>query len=150
MRYLEEQKSIFVILALGVAIIIALPLGIYGTLMDPTVPFWTPILLVVMEGVFIFVFLNFYKLSIKVGNEFLEFGFGLIKKRFRKEDVISCEPYQLKFGNYLGMGIRFGRDGTIAYNTRFGKGVKTQVRGKKRAYVLTTNNPEALCGALRK
>lgn len=139
-----------IIFAVGVVTIIALPLGVYSTFVDPTAPFWTPVLLIAMEGVFIFVFINFYKLRIKVENGFLEFSFGIIKKRFKVEDVISCEPYQLKFGNYLGMGIRFGRDGTIAYNTRFGRGVKIQVRNKKRAYVLTTNDPGALCEALRK
>jgi len=41
-------------------------------------------------------------------------------------DIISCEPVELKFSNYLGIGIRFGLDGTIAYNTRFGKGIKNR------------------------
>lgn len=151
MRYQEEQKSLpIIIITLAVVAVLVLPFSIYKTLMVSTTPLWVPILLIVVEGVLIFVFGNFYKLRIKVDEEYLEFGFGLIKKRFKRQDIISCEPYQLRFGNYLGMGIRFGFDKTIAFNTRFGRGVKIRIEGKKRAYVLTTNNPQALCGALRR
>ena len=151
MRYQEEQKSLpIIIITLAVVAIFVLPFSIYKTLMVSTTPLWISILLIVVEGVLIFVFGNFYKLRIKVDEEYLEFGFGLIKKRFKRQDIISCELYQLRFGNYLGMGIRIGFDRTIAFNTRFGRGVKIRIEGKKRAYVLTTNDPRALCGALRR
>ncbi len=150
MRYQEEQKSIPIIIGMGIGAVIALPLGIYSTFVDPTTPFWAPILLIVMEGAFIFLFINFYKLSIKVENGLLEFGFGIINKRFRVEDVVSCQPYQLKFGKVLGIGIRLSTDGAVVYNTRFGKGVKIQIKDKKLAYVLTSKNPESLCEALKK
>jgi len=151
MRYQEEQKSLpIIMIAVAVIAICVLPFSIYKTFMDPMIPLWTPILLIALEWVFIFVFANFYKLRIKVDEEYLEFGFGLIKKKFKRQDIISCEPYQLRFGNYLGMGIRIGFDRTIAFNTRFGRGVKIRIEGKKRAYVLTTNDPQALCVALRR
>jgi hypothetical protein len=50
---------------------------------------------------------------------------------------------------YWGIGVRLGMDGTICYNSRFGKGVRIKIRDKRKDYVLTSNNPQALCQALR-
>ena len=149
MSYQEEQKSFIIIIAVGVFTFFVLPFDISKILANPTNPFWVLILLIVLEVFFIFAFVNFYKLKIEINDEYLEFGFGLIKTRFQRQDIISCEPYRLRFGNYLGIGIRIGFNRTIAFNTRFGKGVRIQIKDKKRAYVLTSNDPRALCEALR-
>jgi len=95
-------------------------------------------------------FVNFYKLKITVTNECLEFGFGLFKKRFKLVDIVSCGPTYVRFRRYLGMGIRIGFDGSMAFNTRFGKSVKIKIRDKIRPYVLTSNDPERLCEALKR
>lgn len=91
---------------------------------------------------------NFLRLVFVITETHVTFGFGLIKKSFKRSDVISCEPYQLKFSNYLGYGIRLGLDKTIAYNTRNGDGVKMVVKGAKRPYVVSIDNSGYVCKLL--
>jgi len=98
---------------------------------------------------FALVYLNFRRLLFEVTKSHVRFGFGLIKKEFSRSDITSCEPYELTFQNYLGYGIRFGRDGTVAYNTRNGKGVKMVVEGQKRPYVVSVDDPERVCELLQ-
>jgi hypothetical protein len=95
-------------------------------------------------------YLNFRRLVFEVTGSYVRFGFGLIKKQFRRSDIISCEPYKLTFHNYFGYGIRFGRDGTVAYNTRNGEGVKMVVEGQKRPYVVSVDDPEHVCELLQR
>jgi hypothetical protein len=95
------------------------------------------------------VYMNFRRLSFEVTNSYVRFGFGLLKKEFPRSDITSCEPYKLTFQNYLGYGIRFGLDGTIAYNTRNGRGVKMVVEGRKRPYVVSVNDPGRVCELLQ-
>jgi len=78
----------------------------------------------------------------------LAFGFGFIKKTFDLSDLVSCEPYTLTFGNYYGYGIRFGRDGTIAYNTRNGPGIKLVINGVTKPYVISVKNSGYICKLL--
>ncbi len=91
---------------------------------------------------------NFWRLTFTITSEEVVFGFGLIKKRFRLEEITACEPYSLEFGNYLGYGIRVGRDRTVAYNTRNGPGVKLDVEGRERAYVVSLKDPAGVCRIL--
>jgi hypothetical protein len=100
--------------------------------------------------IFISAYLNFRRLLFEVTNNRVRFRFGLIKKEFLRADITSCEPYELTFRNYLGWGIRYGLlDGTVAYNTRFGRGVKMVVAGRKRPYVVSVDDPERVCDLLR-
>lgn len=106
---------------------------------------------VAIELFLLIIFWNFRKLKILVTDEILEFGFGIFNKRFPRKDIISCKPVEIRFGHsYYGIGIRFGWNNTILYNTRFGKAVRIKVRNHERDFVVTTNNPKKLCNALRK
>lgn len=96
----------------------------------------------------VFLLVNLSKMRIELTDESLGFGFGFWKKRFRLSDVESCQPAELRFCTYLGIGVRWGRDGTIAYSTRFGKGVRLSIKGSGRDYVISTDNPERICGIL--
>ena len=98
---------------------------------------------------FALVYLNFRRLLFEVTESYVRFGFGLIKKEFPRSDITSCEPYELTFQNYLGYGIRYGRDGTVAYNTRNGRGIKMVVEGQKRPYVVSVDDPERICELLQ-
>jgi hypothetical protein len=93
-------------------------------------------------------FINFWRLVFVITETDLMFGFGLVKKSFKRSDIISCEPYELKFSNYIGYGIRYGLDRTVAYNTRNGDGIKLVVRGVKRPYVVSVKNPGYICKIL--
>jgi|GEM_PF-873814 hypothetical protein len=91
---------------------------------------------------------NFWRLVFVITEDKLAFGFGFIKKTFDLSDLVSCEPYALTFGNYYGYGIRFGRDGTIAYNTRNGPGIKLVINGVAKPYVISVNNSGYVCKLL--
>lgn len=92
--------------------------------------------------------MNFRHLEFLVTEGEVEFGFGVIRKRFSRSALLSCEPYELRFKNYLGYGIRLGFDGTIAYNTRNGRGIKMVVEGLKRPYVIPVDDPGKVCDLL--
>jgi hypothetical protein len=92
--------------------------------------------------------INFWRLVFIITETRVTFGFGVIKKSFKRSDVISCQPYKLKFSNYLGYGIRVGLDKTVAYNTRNGDGVKMVFQGAKRPYVVSVNNSGYVCNLL--
>jgi hypothetical protein len=100
-------------------------------------------------AILILLMLNFYKLKITITNEYFDFRFGLIGNKIRIKDIQQCEVVDITFKNYLGAGIRYGFDGTLAYNTRFGKAVRLKVKDRKRDYVITTNEPERICRLLK-
>lgn len=91
---------------------------------------------------------GFARLSFVITEREVVFGFGLVKKRFGIDQILSCEPYTLEFRNFYGYGIRSGRDGTIAYNTRNGPGVKMVVEGGRKPYVVSVNEPLRVCELL--
>jgi amino acid transporter len=92
----------------------------------------------------------FSRLTFIITREEIDFGFAApFRKAFSRQDLESCEPYELKFSNYGGYGWRPGRDGTTALNTRNGPGVKMVFTGAKRPVVVSVDNPEAICDMLR-
>lgn len=107
------------------------------------------ITLIVVEAFLIFILANFYKLKIRITDEALEFGFGIFRKKIPRTKIVSCKPFDIKFGQYLGLGIRLGWNRTVLYNTRFGKAVRIKVRGRKMDYVITSNNPKRFCAVLK-
>lgn len=106
---------------------------------------WIGVVFGVIAVALIALLANFWRLEFVITEAQVIFGFGLIKKRFKLSDVQSCEPYSLEFRNYYGYGIRSGRDGTIAYNTRNGRGVKMVVAGGRKPYVVSVDDPERTC-----
>jgi hypothetical protein len=94
------------------------------------------------------VLVNFAVLKFELNTSEVVFGFGLVKKRFQREKIVSCVPFELTFENYLGYGIRLGRDGSMAYNTRNGQGIKMQVEDMKRDYVVSVDEPAYICKLL--
>lgn len=91
---------------------------------------------------------NFSTLVFEVTEEEVVARFGVFAWRYPRSQVISCEPYELTFGNYLGYGVRFGRDGTKALNTRNGPGIKMHIEGQKRPLVVAVDDPEEACRIL--
>jgi len=147
--YSEKQNIVWWVKFAFVVAMIGIILGLILSPRDPKSPFWVTPFLVLAGLAFIFMFSNFRSLQIKVQGRLLEFGFGIFKKRIQISDILSCEETQVSFGRYWGIGIRLGMDGTICYNTRFGKGVRIKIKGKRKDYVLTSDNPQGLCQALK-
>ncbi len=148
-KYREELKfniGLSALLLFPIIIIAALIIMDFGLVLSDTTSFF-----VAIELFLILIFWNFRKLKIRVTDESLEFGFGIFKKRFLRKDIISCKPVEIRFGHsYFGIGIRFGWNNTILYNTRFGKAVRIKIRGHQRDFVVTTDSPQKLCSILRK
>ncbi len=112
-------------------------------------PYWVSrLFLPILEVFFTIFFVNFLYLRIKIDCKYLVFGFGVIRNKIFLDDIISCEETEIKFSNYLGYGIRLGRDGSIAYNIRSGKGIRLKIKGKKREYVVSTDNAGKICEIL--
>ncbi|HEX9912846.1 MAG TPA: hypothetical protein VGB01_06340 [candidate division Zixibacteria bacterium] len=149
MIYSEKQNLVWWVKYLFLLIFGGIILGVILSPQDPETPFWVAPFLILLGILFFFIFINFRILEIKVQGRFLEFGFGIIKKKILRSDIVSCEKSSITFWRYGGIGIRLGMDGTVCYNTRFGKGVRIKVKNKKRDYVLTSDNPQALCQALK-
>lgn len=126
-----------VILMLGL-LLVGIAMGLWYLIVFPCLVF----------VLFIAAYLNLRVLLFEVTGTEVRFGFGLIRKRFPVSAILSCEPYELQFKNYLGYGVRYGRDGTVAYNTRSGPGIKMVVEGQKKPYVVSLDDPGAACRLL--
>lgn len=150
MYYSEKQNLVWWVRYLFVLILLGIILGLVLSPQDPETPFWVTPFLILVGVSFIFIYINFRSLEIKVQGRTLEFGFGIFRKKILLTDVVSCEECSISLWKYGGIGIRVNLlDGSVCYNTRFGKGVRIKIKNKKRDYVLTSDNPQALCQALR-
>ena len=107
---------------------------------------------IILGAVALLVFLlywNFRGLKIILTREQLEIAYGkLNRKRFPLEKITNCDITKAKFRIYGGVGIRYGLDGSIAYNTDFGEAVKLFFE-KGRPFLFTTRNPEKLCDLIK-
>ncbi|MBT5503456.1 hypothetical protein HN858_01105 [Candidatus Falkowbacteria bacterium] len=92
----------------------------------------------------VFILASFRELNIKVSDTHLIFGFMKFRKRILISKIKKIEFSEYKFQNYLGYGIRFGRDKTVGYVPRGGKGLVITVAGQRRPYFFVTNRPEEL------
>jgi hypothetical protein len=145
-RYEEEQTFHWALLSLLLALIFI------GFVMNAEVakPGNVTLAINLVEIFLIFMLLNFLRLKIVVTDKALEFGFGVFRKTIQRSKIVSCRPFDVRFGQYFGIGIRLGLNNTILFNTRFGKAVRIKIRGHGRDYVVTTDHPEKLCRALKK
>jgi hypothetical protein len=109
---------------------------------------WIVVVFTVIAVALVALMVNFRVLVFSITSSEVVFGFGLVKKSFPRADIKSCEVHTLEFRNYYGFGIRSGRDGTIAYNTRNGRGIKLVVEGHGKPYVVSVKNPEHICKLL--
>jgi len=102
----------------------------------------------VVTAILVALYVNFRKLEFEITENLVVVRFGLIVTRIQRPEIRSCEPYELTFRNYLGYGIRYGLDGTKAYNVRNGRGIKMVIDGEKRPLVVSVDAPETACRLL--
>ena len=96
-----------------------------------------------------FLFWNYRGISIKIDNGKLTVVFGLFdKKSFALEELTYCKRTKANLGRYLGIGIRYGTDGSVAYTTSFGAAVEVAPK-EGRVFVFSSNNPDKVCEAIR-
>ena len=93
---------------------------------------------------------NSRHLDFLITTDYIEFGFGIAKKRIKRSEIVSCELYQIRFRNYLGYGVRIGFDKTIAYIVRSGPAIKMAVKDRTWSYVVNVDDPARICDLLSK
>jgi hypothetical protein len=98
----------------------------------------------------VFVWINSRHLDFLITTDYVEFGFGIVKKRIKRSELVACEPYRVHFYTYLGYGVRIGWDKTIAFISRSGPAVKLVLKDNKWPYVVNVNDPERICELLSK
>ena len=100
-------------------------------------------------GFILFVFWNFRGLSIQIEGDRLSVVYGLFnRKSFTFQEITSCSKTK-SFGRYMGIGVRYGTDGSMAYTTSFGYAVEV-VPKVGRTFVFSSNNPDKVCEIITK
>jgi len=99
----------------------------------------------VLTVILVLVYVNVHHLKVEITEDRVTVGFGVLKKRIRREDIRSCEPYEITFENYRGYGIRRGADGTVGYCTGEGSGVKIVADGEDKPVVIEVKDPGEVC-----
>jgi len=100
-------------------------------------------------GLFIFLmYWNYRGLKIALTSNQLEVKYGIFNhKRIHLQKVTSCDIIKARFRTYGGVGIRYGLDGSWAYNTDFGEAVKLTFQDG-RPFVFSTRNPQEICNLI--
>jgi hypothetical protein len=89
-------------------------------------------------------------LKISLTNNQLEVVYGIFnRKKIPLNTITSCNITKADFRTYGGVGIRFGTDGSWAYNTDFGEAVKLTFQDG-RPFVFSTRNPQKICDLISK
>lgn len=142
--YQDEVKSspiVIAVLLLSVAIVIIVGLVLYfqhQLAEDSSV--WPALLAVILVDILIL--LTFRQMQIVITDKQLSFGFLVFKKKIDLNKIEKIEIQDFKFNNYLGYGIRYGRDNTVGYVPCGGRGLKIKVSGEKKEFFLICNRPE--------
>ncbi len=94
---------------------------------------------------------NFRILVVRITAESLELRFGLFRSRTPLADIVDMRPDAATFRRYLGIGFRYGRDGSLAWVARFGPAVRMVRRNSRFPLVVfTSRNPAAMIAAIKK
>jgi hypothetical protein len=98
--------------------------------------------IIIISLVSLIVFLNFYKLTIKVTDEHVGFslGIGLIKGKYKLKDINYCKPISYIT---LGWGIRL-RPGVILFNVSGNKAIELDIKNKNRKVWIGTDSPDEI------
>jgi hypothetical protein len=100
-----------------------------------------------------FVWILFSALRISVTTKEVHVQYGLFGPRIPIEAIESCEPCAYDWKQYGGWGIRYGRDGSVAYNMLGDGGRAVRITYKKGAktktVVLSARDPERLATAIQ-
>ncbi len=131
----------------------ALVLAMQLVLLPPSVErvtgnafYWLPTVILVF---LVIASLNFWCLRVRVTREFFEARYGLLARRIPLTEIVDAKACEIKFPNYWGLGIRWGFDGSTAYCTRFGSGVRLKLK-RGRDFVVSASNAAGLLRVLKK
>jgi hypothetical protein len=100
-------------------------------------------------AILLLVLWNYRGIQIKINDESLFVDYGRFdKKSFKLKDLCSCKKTQ-SFGRYLGIGVRVGLDGSMAYTTSFASAVEVTPK-VGRVFVFSSKNPDRVCGIINR
>ena len=98
----------------------------------------------------IFLFWNYRGISIEISNGRLTVDYGLFnKKSFLLDEITYCKSTKSNLGRYFGIGIRYGRDGSVAFTTSFGKAVEVGPK-EGRVFVFSSKKPDRVCETINR
>jgi hypothetical protein len=98
--------------------------------------------LLLLTVVDLVMFWSFSKLTIKITSEYLQIGFGVFKRKILIKDINNVKVEDYNKSIYLGYGIRLGRDKSIGFIARAGRGIKLKVI--PRDLFFSSNYPEQI------
>lgn len=98
--------------------------------------------MLVIASLCVVLLLLFYKLTIKVTDDFVEFklGIGIINERYKMQDIQSCKSI-----SYFpfGWGVRW-RPGITLFNVSGNKAIELEIKNKSRKIWIGTDSPEEI------
>jgi hypothetical protein len=135
---------------LVVHLIFLLPLlMVIGSALATSAPALVPLLSAIP---LVLIWLLFSTLRISVNSRRLHVRYGLFGPKVPLETISACEAIDYDWKAYGGFGIRFGEDGSVAYNTMGDQGRAAQItyqQGKtQRRLLLSSRDPERLAMAI--
>ncbi len=100
---------------------------------------------------YILIFTWFSKMTLIGTTEELRVKFGPFRTKIKLSKIVSARPTAIKpWSTYLGYTWRVGSNGSIGYITGTKTGIRLEIEGKRRNYVLSTHQPQVLVNYIRK
>jgi hypothetical protein len=96
----------------------------------------------------------FWKYHVDVSEDFLDFGYSMVRKSVALSQIQSATPIPDINGltQWGGWGIRYNLAGEIGYIVTNGPGVRIRVSNgeqKEQVYVFNCKDPDKICSLLR-
>jgi len=152
--YREKQPMvswviILLVFAFGSNLIVLLLL-----LSLPQMPLWPKVLLAAVLMALSVMITTFRRLSIELTDADISFGFALLRKRLRWQDIESVQEAPYLFSRFIGWGFRYDMRGTFGFIARSGMGVQIQTRPKgllsrRWRYFISTDHSQTLLDIAR-
>ena len=137
----------------GLVLFVCLLFISIGIIITAFIPQELMFLSIILGVVSLFIFLiywNYRGLKIILTKNQLDVEYGIFNhKKIPIKKITRCEITKANFRKYLGVGIRFGSDGSLVYNTDFGEAVKLTFQDG-RPFVFSTRNPQEICNLINK
>ena len=98
-----------------------------------------------------FVALNFLVLTVAVTADFVEFSYGVFRRRLAWPQVTGYSVQRYDWKRYGGWGLRFGLHGRRAWSVPGvpeGVSFKVEHNGKRREYFVSSRRPEEFAGTV--
>lgn len=112
--------------------------------------FYILVFLLVLDLLFILLFINFRRLDIAINSTQINVSFGIITKKILLKEVMTCEPVKASLGVYTGAGVRIGGDGTLAFIARTGGDAVKLRLISSRPFVFSTNRQIEIINTIQK